>query len=219
MAFSASRSGTGPENSLAGWLWRWARKAHAAGFGSGIWVSFAPRTGDKARRRQAGLPPAAAPGRRRPRKRGGGRGGGATPPPPPLRQPEALTQILGCRLGPFDPVAALGQVQRRAQVVDLRQGQGNPHRLIRARVNLFDHHAFGIGLDDDIFLQGGWPLVDQGDYGRVKVVLYGEHSVMLGRSSARLKPEGGGVSLFGACPLSPRHGFVMSDGKTGRRKP
>src|SRR3989338_6749180 len=69
MAFSASRSGTGPENSLAGWLWRWARKANAAGVGSGIWVSFAPRTGDKARRRQAGLRWGEAKGRRRPCKR------------------------------------------------------------------------------------------------------------------------------------------------------
>src|SRR3989338_6415314 len=69
MAFSASRSGTGPENSLAGWLLRWAREANAAGLGSGIWVSFAPRTGDKARRRQAGFLCAAAQGRLRPCKR------------------------------------------------------------------------------------------------------------------------------------------------------
>jgi hypothetical protein len=69
----------------------------------------------------------------------------------------------------------LGQVQRRAQISDLCQGQGNLHHLIGAGVVLFDGHAILEGADDDILLQGCGAFVDKGDNGRVEIMFDGKH--------------------------------------------
>lgn len=77
----------------------------------------------------------------------------------------------------LDPVTAFWQIQRRGKVAQLADGKRDCDGFIRHIVNLTHHHTFGIGLNDDILLQGRvrFALIDQSDHGGVEFMLYGEH--------------------------------------------
>ena len=101
----------------------------------------------------------------------------------------------------FQAVAAFGQVQRGGKVADLAEGQGDPHHLVRAGVQLVDGHAILEGADRDIFGQRQvFALIDKGDHGGVEFVLDGEHGERLPGGPQR----GNGIRRHDACV---RRGF------------
>lgn len=76
-------------------------------------------------------------------------------------------------------IGPLGQIKRRRKVLDLCHREGDFHRLIAARVELFQRHAIVKSIDRHVFLQMRAALINQGDDGRVKLVFDGKHGCSL----------------------------------------